>query len=297
MANTTTMDRQPHKGSWDIHVHAAPSLFERWGTAWELAELCQREKMAGIILKYHHGSTVEIASIIQSQFPLLKIFGGITLNYFVGGLNPYAVETAIRLGGKVVWLPTIHAANHNVQIGSLGKFNFQHTDIQKIPEKGISIIDSQKEIVTPVKEILDLLDNKSIVLTTGHIGNKEIYSLINYIEKNNLHIRLLIAHVSFKAPALNIEQLKKFTKEWIWFEDSFISLSKIGQCSTADEIAAKIKAIPNAQWILSTDSGQKNNLKSPEAIDVFLQKLLAAGISEKRLFRMIREEPQQLLNL
>lgn len=39
------------------------------------------------------------------------MFGGITLNRQVGGINPYAVESALKLGGKVVWLPTQSARN------------------------------------------------------------------------------------------------------------------------------------------------------------------------------------------
>lgn len=39
-------------------------------------------------------------------------FGGLCLNHPVGGLNPDAVETSLKLGAKVIWLPTNTAENH-----------------------------------------------------------------------------------------------------------------------------------------------------------------------------------------
>ena len=40
------------------------------------------------------------------------MFVSVTLNKVIGGINPLAVETALKLGAKVVWLPTQSAKNH-----------------------------------------------------------------------------------------------------------------------------------------------------------------------------------------
>jgi hypothetical protein len=37
------------------------------------------------------------------------VFGALTLNHSVGGLNPVAVEIAGRSGCKIVWMPTVDA--------------------------------------------------------------------------------------------------------------------------------------------------------------------------------------------
>ena len=42
----------------------------------------------------------------------MKVFGGVALNQTVGGLNPYAVELALRMGGRMVWFPTLSSAAH-----------------------------------------------------------------------------------------------------------------------------------------------------------------------------------------
>ncbi len=43
--------------------------------------------------------------------PGSKVFGAITLNHSVGGLNPVAVELAGRSRCKIVWFPTVDAEN------------------------------------------------------------------------------------------------------------------------------------------------------------------------------------------
>ncbi len=43
--------------------------------------------------------------------PGIRAYGALTLNHSVGGLNPVAVEIAGRSGAKIVWMPTVDAAN------------------------------------------------------------------------------------------------------------------------------------------------------------------------------------------
>lgn len=38
-------------------------------------------------------------------------YGGIVLNWPVGWLNPYAAESALRMGARFIWMPTRDAAN------------------------------------------------------------------------------------------------------------------------------------------------------------------------------------------
>ena len=41
-----------------------------------------------------------------------RCFGGIVLNNSVGGLNCNAIDAAIAMGAKIVWMPTVSAKNH-----------------------------------------------------------------------------------------------------------------------------------------------------------------------------------------
>lgn len=283
--------------SIDVHVHAAPSIFERWGSAWDLAEACRDAGMAGFVVKAHHGSTVEMASILNDQFPELQIFGGISLNYYVGGLNPYAAETALRLGGKIMWLPTVHAVNHGECCGMLGGFGFQGSKVLKVPEQGIRICDETGQLDANLKEILTLLHDQNMVLASGHLSPQEIHTLIRYIETNQLNIKLLLNHVFFKTSEFSVSQLKELVRDWVWFETVYLCISPLVNCASIETIAGAMQALPDARWIVATDSGQKNNLKCPDALNEFSRQLIAQGVPAERLSRMLRDEPRALLEL
>jgi len=54
---------------------------------------------------------------ILAMAPLLaglsvRVFGGIALNSQNGGLNPFAVDRSLKMGGKVIWFPTISSRAH-----------------------------------------------------------------------------------------------------------------------------------------------------------------------------------------
>ena len=42
----------------------------------------------------------------------VRVLGALTLNASVGGMNPLAVEIAAREGARILWMPTVDAANH-----------------------------------------------------------------------------------------------------------------------------------------------------------------------------------------
>src|SRR2546426_4513696 len=65
--------------------------------------------MKGFVLKSHYIQTGERAQVVTKAVPGSKVFGAVTLNHSVGGLNPVAVEIAGRSGCKIVWMPTVDA--------------------------------------------------------------------------------------------------------------------------------------------------------------------------------------------
>src|ERR687893_2396954 len=101
-------------GAIDPHVHSGPSIAARSLDHLELAREASKAGFAAVVTKDHDYSGVMTAALIAKHFPELttKVYSGIVLNNVVGGLNPYAVEHTAAMGGKIVWLPTLTAANH-----------------------------------------------------------------------------------------------------------------------------------------------------------------------------------------
>lgn len=292
------MDTEEYvKDSWDIHVHAAPSLFPRWGDAIDLVRECSQRSMAGIVLKYHHGSSVEAAYLANRDFKDIRVFGGVTLNYPVGGLNPHAVDTAITLGGRVVWLPTIHALNHEKTMGRLGGFHFQKSDLALDVDRGITITDEKGKITESVKTILDLLDKKTVVLATGHISPEEIYLLKEYVNSQKLDIRILINHALFRTTRLSESQIKELSDDKTWFETVYLTVSPVSDQVPVKKVAKIIGNTLNSHWIIATDSGQINNIRSPDALSSYAGMLVSEGIDRKRVTEMLKTEPKSLLDV
>ena len=82
----------PIKGLIDFHTHAAPDVFGRAVDDDELAGLAASRQMEAVVFKNHVTHTADRAYLVRKHVPGIKVFGGVTLNRAVGGLNPQAVE-------------------------------------------------------------------------------------------------------------------------------------------------------------------------------------------------------------
>jgi hypothetical protein len=105
------MGEQDLKGAIDLHLHAGPDVRERKLTYLEAALQAKEAGMKAILIKSHSTITADIASLIQPLVTDISVLGGVALNYPLGGLNPEAVEAALRLGAKQIWMPTLSSAN------------------------------------------------------------------------------------------------------------------------------------------------------------------------------------------
>src|SRR5437763_4071895 len=96
-------------GAIDMHAHSYPDGVARSIDAVDLAKLAKSRGMRALVLKNHYEPTASLAYIVRKEAPGIEVFGGISLDLTVGGVNPAAVEwmTKVRGGyGRVVWLPT-----------------------------------------------------------------------------------------------------------------------------------------------------------------------------------------------
>lgn len=283
-------------GAWDLHVHAAPSLFDRRGDVWDLAGACAAAGMAGIVLKSHHGSSVEAAVLVGARVPSLAVHGGVVLNGFVGGLNPLAVETCLALGGRIVWLPTIHAAAHEACFGTLGGFPFQPSKVTGRPASALSILDADGRLARGLLEVLEVLEGRPAVLATGHVSAREVLALAGHLRETRADVRLLVTHVFFRVPGLTVDDLRALQSDRTWFETAWFTVSPKGN-ATAAQVAGWIGALPSAQWIMASDSGQVDSPPGPEALETFARGLVEGGLDERRVRRMLTDEPTRLLGV
>src|ERR1700719_4380275 len=99
------------EGAYDLQVHVGPDVIARRIDDIDCAREFLARGMRGFVLKSHYIQTGERAQVVTKAVPGSHVYGAVTLNHSVGGLNPVAVELAGRTGCKIVWFPTVDAAN------------------------------------------------------------------------------------------------------------------------------------------------------------------------------------------
>lgn len=279
-------------GAVDLHVHCAPSLFARWGDGLDVLRACEAAGMAAVLLKAHEGATYDGAAVLDRLAETVRVRGGIVLNRYVGGLNPAAVEAALRLGGRCVWFPTLDADAHARAFGSTGAYPAQRGGIES--PAGIRLLDRAGRCVSEALEVLALAAEHDVLVATGHLSAVEVAELHRCAVAAGVR-RFLLQHPCFPVPALSTEALEPLVRAGAVVELTYLSVSPRWQTSTVDEAAALLLRFGGEHVVLSSDAGQDHSPAPPEALRAFAQSLYERGVPEAELRKALVDTPSRLL--
>jgi hypothetical protein len=287
-------------GFVDTHIHAGPTLIEREFNNWELVTEAQKGGFAAVVLKDHFMPTVSVARVMQDYIgdSGVKILGSLALNNSVGGLNPKAVETAIRFGAKVIWMPTTSAANHVKKHRAPGTKFPALMHAEKTADPPITIIDRAGSLSAATEEILSILaQHTQVVLATGHLGREEVDVLVRRARQAGVQ-RLVVTHPHFMVDATP-KDMQNWQSLGAYLEfTAVISLPNSPlYCRPVQDVAAIIKELDPAKIVLCSDLGLKNAGWPVEGMVTFLKLLLEAGLAYDDLKKMVTTNPATLLGL
>jgi len=294
---TDQMTKVSVQGACDLHIHSAPSLFGRIGDDWQIARAAADAGMRAIVLKVHHESTVSRAYLVTQKFPGLDVFGGIVLNKHVGGINPAAVDAALQLGGKIVWMPTIDAARHAEIYGSTGTYGLQETQRQE--KQGIRVLNENGKLKSEVLEVLELVGQYGAILATAHLFPEEIEAVVSKGKEMGLR-NIVITHALAKPVMLDLEHIEHLAGLGAIIELDFASISPMWvsqQGNSVDNVLKTIETVGARKCILVSDAGQRHNPMPAEALRLFAQILYERGVSQEDLRRMMIDNPTSLLGI
>jgi hypothetical protein len=295
------------KGACDVHTHAGrPSCDERPFTDIFVAQQAAAAGMEALVFKSHYENTVARAYYVNQIVPNIKLFGGIALNRYVGGLNPSAVDATLAAGGKEVWMPGIDSAAHAAIFGSTGSYEVGGKVVgprQRLSQKekaamgGIRIIENGK-LKGEVIEIVRLVAKYDAFLTSGHLHKEEIFELARLAQKEG--VKLLIDHPFFEAPGFtydDVDQLTELTKL-----GAFIGFfaAQLFPCDVATTIRGDkkcIEAIGPERCVMASDTGSAPYPIPNEALRVYAQSLFDIGMPLEHLEIMMVKNPRKLLSL
>jgi hypothetical protein len=265
-------------GAIDMHAHSDPDGSARSIDAIDLAKLAKSRGMRAIVLKNHYEPTASLAYIVRKEVPGIEVFGGISLDLTVGGVNPAAVEwmTKVKGGyGRVVWLPTFDAEN---QAGPAGR------PFARVVRDGA---------VTPeVSQVIALAAKNNLVLETGHSSSAEALIIIREAKRQGVQ-NVLVTHAMSSPVSMSIGDMQAAAKMGAYLELVWVRPGS----DAAKAYVNAIRAVGPEFIVLSSDLGQANNPLHPDGLLAMYQYLVSQGISVAEVDRMAKVNPAKLLGL
>ena len=140
----------------------------------------QQHHFSAFVVKDHYCPTMLSAYIAEKYVGdgSFRVFCGIARNGSVGGINLKAVDAAVAMGAKLVWMPTVSALRHKIMHSGKG-VAFPASKGMSVAEKPIMYLQEDGSLQPQVLEVLDYLAaHPDVILATGHGSRDEIDALI-----------------------------------------------------------------------------------------------------------------------
>jgi hypothetical protein len=133
-------------------------------------------------------------------------------------------------------------------------------------------------VVPLVRVVLDVVARHRLVLATGHIGKREIFSVVTAaLEAGVQHV--VVTHPDYPSQNLSPKDQQTLAAEGAMLERCFapVHTGKVAW----EQVFAGIRATGAEQNVLSTDLGQLGNPPVEDGLALMADRLLEAGFSEE----------------
>jgi hypothetical protein len=279
------------KGSIDMHVHFMPNaMIEGRIDALDTAKAAAQMGMRAIVLKSTFFPSGPLAALVGRLVPEVKVFGGVCLDYEIGGLNHHALEPLAKSGTKMVWMPTHSSTN--------SRANMRRLPGVTLEGEGFSLLDSAGKLVPEMARILSIIKKYDMVLANGHISPRETFALVEAAKAEGI-TRLVITHGLWTNGQVQftLDELKRLSEMGAYIEHCYVGFLPTDFRKDPKLMAEAIKYIGAEHCIMGTDLGQYYNPTPAEGMRMFMALLLKNGISEREIEYMAKENPAKLLGL
>jgi Family of unknown function (DUF6282) len=276
------------KGAIDFHVHAGPDAVERAIDADDLARIAKSMGMRGMVLKSHWEKTSSMAYLMRKEVPGIELFGGITQDLAVGGINIEAVKHMVNVKGgygRVVWLPTFDSEN-------------------SIRGRGPQVpVAKDGKLLPGVIALIDYIAaHPPLMLETGHVSAEEGLLVIREARAHGIK-HVVVTHAMGGPINMTIPQMQQAAKDGAYVE--FVYAATLGRESnlTLPKYADAMRAVGPDHCIMSTDlggtpaPGNPPRPLPPQGLLEFMQKMHGLGFSVAEINQMTKTNPAIVLGL
>ena len=236
--------------------------------------------MRGIVLKNHNEATSGQAYLVRKLVPGLEVFGSITLNRTVGGMNAAAVEemASVKGGwGRLVCMPT-EDSEYWVARSKLTR-----------PSVPVTV---EGRLTPQAREVLAVVARRKLALATGHIAPDESLVLIREARKMGIEQIVVDQAMVVKMP---VSEMQEAARMGAFVE--FVYGPLFDHRFTIQEYAAAIRTVGPEHCIISSDLAQPGYPQSPDGFIAYIKLLREQGFTESQIDQMARKNPATLLGL
>ena len=288
-------------GAVDLHCHSGPSVMPRCIDHIQVMKEGAAAKMKAILIKDHYYSATPVTELLMNHFQELgvQMLSGVPLNNSTGGINRFAVDHGIKLGAKLIWMPTFSSRNHIAHHKSDKDFEkkFPTTKEKMLTPVELGVLDDNGRLLDEVKFILDMIAEADIVLSGGHLHISEIFPLFEEAKKRGVK-KLLVNHPSYLIDATE-DEMRELVTMGAYLEHSmcmFVPGSKFHFYSPKN-LDNLIKAGTVDRTIRGSDLGQVGNPTPIEGFKNVIATCLDLNYSQTDIKKMISGNASDLLGL
>jgi hypothetical protein len=220
----------------------------------------------------------------------LTLVSGIVLNNAVGGLNADAVEHTLKLGGRVIWMPTLSATNH---VRQMHRSKVPPTNSPMLPPIALTVVNERGGIGDDVLLILDIMAKHDAVLAAGHLHVSEVLALFKQAKARGVK-RLLVSHPTVFVDAA-VEEITQLAAMGAFIEHCVCDLRP--RRIVAEDLAASIRVVGTEQTILGCDLGHLDRPLPAEGFKQVVRLCYELGFSPDEIRTMIGLNPSRLIGI
>lgn len=267
----------------DLHVHSAPSWFERH--AMDAAAVTENQSLGVVwsVLKAHEGCTAARACGLDGAV------GGVVLNSPVGGANPAAVEGSARLGGRVVWMPTMSSRAHKAASvnSEIGMTSATVLDLVTVVEDG--------RLRPEWIEVLEVVAAHDLVLASGHLTCAESLVLFTAAAERGVR-RMMVNHPTMSFMEWDDAIGEELRVLGVFLEIGILSDCLAGSIDGTDSPASfeQLGSYPSELWVFGSDLGSAHHPRARDILPPWFARF-AATVGTEAATAVMTSNPLALL--
>ncbi|HEX5108758.1 MAG TPA: DUF6282 family protein [Vicinamibacterales bacterium] len=272
-------------GAIDLHAHFGPDAYARQWDAFEIVKLAKERGMRGVVLKNHWTESAGLAQLIRKYGAQgIEVFGSVTLDTPVGGVNPMAVRYMSDVEGawgRIVWMPT-HDSEHEVDY-------YKETRTK-------AIVSRSGKLIPEVFEVLDLIKERNLTLATGHVTPEEVLMIMAEAKQRGI-TRIIVTHplLGPQFTDMSVAQMQEAVKLGGAIEITANTLN--GSAAARTRAIDVIKTLGTRNVFVGSDSGLVGTPNHPDALAMAAKALRSAGFTEQDLKWIFKDTPARLVGL